>query len=121
MGSGGPGGSAFSAADRVALSALSGSELADFELVVAELTQSPGKRALAVFNVNGEVFVTDDRCTHGMAPLSDGFLEGDVIECPWHGGAFNVRTGAPAGAPCTDPIRTYRATIEDGVIVVDYR
>lgn len=81
----------------------------------------PGRRPLAVFNVDGAYLVTDDRCTHGMASLSEGFLEGDVVECPWHGGAFNVRTGAPAAPPCTEPIRVYRATVEDGVVVIDYR
>jgi nitrite reductase/ring-hydroxylating ferredoxin subunit len=32
-----------------------------------------------------------------------------------------VRTGAPAAVPCTEPIRTYRAMVEDGVVVIDYR
>jgi nitrite reductase/ring-hydroxylating ferredoxin subunit len=94
---------------------------ADVQPGTARRFTVPGRRALAVFNVGGEFFVTDDRCTHGMAPLSEGFLDGDVIECPWHGGAFNVRTGAPAAVPCTEPIRTYRATVEDGVVVIDYR
>jgi ethylbenzene dioxygenase ferredoxin subunit len=80
----------------------------------------PGRPPLAVFNVDGEIFVTDDRCTHGMASLSEGTLEGDVIECPWHGGAFNVRTGAALAFPCTESIRTYDATIEDGYVVVEY-
>ena len=49
-----------------------------------------------------------------MGSLSEGTLDGDVIECPWHGGAFYVRTGQPASAPCTDPLRVYAVTIEDG-------
>ena len=79
---------------------------------------APGRRALAVFNVGGEILITDDTCTHGMASLSEGFLDGEIIECPWHGGAFNVRTGAATALPCSDPIRTYTATVEDGFVWV---
>ena len=82
---------------------------------------APGRRALAIYNVDGEFFVTDDRCTHGMASLSEGFLDGDVIECPWHGGAFNVRTGAAAAMPCSEPIRTYPVAVEQGFVVIEYR
>jgi len=79
---------------------------------------APGRRALAVYNVGGEILVTDDICTHGMASLSEGLLEGEIIECPWHGGAFNVRTGAPAALPCTEPIRTYAVSVEEGFVWV---
>ena len=78
----------------------------------------PGRRALAVYNVGGEILVTDDTCTHGMASLSEGLLDGEVIECPWHGGAFNVRTGAAAALPCSEPLRTYAVSIEDGFVWV---
>ncbi|HXV24694.1 MAG TPA: Rieske 2Fe-2S domain-containing protein, partial [Alphaproteobacteria bacterium] len=53
---------------------------------------APGHAPFAVYNVEGEFFVTEDTCTHGMASLSEGTLDGDVIECPFHAGAFNVRT-----------------------------
>lgn len=77
---------------------------------------APGRRAVAVYNVAGEFFATDDTCTHGMASLSEGLLDGHVIECPWHGGAFDVRTGAAIAEPCTDPVRSYAVSIEDGFI-----
>ncbi|HYQ21196.1 MAG TPA: Rieske 2Fe-2S domain-containing protein, partial [Xanthobacteraceae bacterium] len=48
---------------------------------------------LAVFNVDGEFFVTDDACTHGPGSLSEGYVEGDVVECNFHNGQFNIRTG----------------------------
>ena len=53
-----------------------------------------GNHALAVYNVGGVFYATDDECTHGAANLSDGMLEDDVIECTMHFGAFNCRTGA---------------------------
>ena len=49
--------------------------------------------ALAVFNVDGEFFVTDDLCTHGPGSLSEGYIDGDVVECNFHNGQFNIRTG----------------------------
>ena len=78
-----------------------------------------GDLVLAVYNVGGEYFVTDDMCTHGPGSLSEGYLEDDEIECNFHGGRFNVRTGAVAGPPCMVPIKTYPATVENGKVVID--
>jgi nitrite reductase/ring-hydroxylating ferredoxin subunit len=75
-------------------------------------------RALAVFNVAGEFYVTDDTCTHGFASLAEGRLEGHVITCPWHGGAFDVRSGRPVAAPCTDPLPVHPCELRDGSIWV---
>lgn len=74
---------------------------------------------LAVFNVDGEYFVTDDTCTHGPGSLSEGELDGAVIECDFHNGAFNVRTGEPVAAPCMIPLKTYAARVEAGEIVIE--
>jgi len=73
---------------------------------------------LAVFNVDGEFFVTDDACTHGPGALSEGYLENDVIECNFHGGQFNVRTGAVVGPPCMIPVKTYPVIIEQGKVCI---
>ncbi len=70
-----------------------------------------GLPPIAVYNVGGAFFATDDRCTHAEASLSDGILEGHVIECPFHGGTFDVRTGEALEPPCTVPVRVYRATV----------
>src|SRR3977135_2441508 len=74
---------------------------------------------LAVFNVDGEFFVTDDTCTHGPGSLSEGYVEGDVVECNFHQGAFNIRTGAIVAPPCTIPIRTYPVVISEGAVYID--
>lgn len=78
-----------------------------------------GDLVFAIFNVEGEVFVTDDACTHGPGSLSEGCLEGDVIECNFHGGQFNVRTGAAVGSPCLIPVKIYKATVEDGNVFIE--
>ena len=74
---------------------------------------------VCVFNVEDEFFVTDDACTHGPGSLSEGCVLGDVVECNFHGGAFNIRTGAVEVPPCIDPLRTYPVKIVDGQVLID--
>jgi nitrite reductase/ring-hydroxylating ferredoxin subunit len=74
---------------------------------------------LAVFNVSGEFFVTDDLCTHGPGSLSEGYLEDDVIECNFHNGQFNIRTGEVVSPPCMVPIKTYPAMVVDGKVTIE--
>jgi nitrite reductase/ring-hydroxylating ferredoxin subunit len=78
-----------------------------------------GDLALAVFNVDGEFFVTDDMCTHGPGSLSEGYIDGDVVECNFHNGQFNIRTGEVVSPPCMVPVKTYPATVIDGRITIE--
>jgi naphthalene 1,2-dioxygenase system ferredoxin subunit len=68
---------------------------------------------IAFYEVEGEVYATDNVCTHGAARMSDGFLEGREIECPLHQGRFDVCTGKALCAPLTDDIKTYPVRIVD--------
>jgi nitrite reductase/ring-hydroxylating ferredoxin subunit len=74
---------------------------------------------LAVYNVDGSFYVTDDHCTHGPGSLSEGFLDGEIIECNFHQGCFNVRTGEVVAPPCTVPIKTYKTVVEEGTLYVE--
>ena len=74
--------------------------------------------AVAVFNLDGEYFVTDDACTHGPGSLSDGEIEGEHIICDFHQGSFDIRTGEPTGAPCTIPIKVYKTRLVDDSVVI---
>jgi nitrite reductase/ring-hydroxylating ferredoxin subunit len=78
-----------------------------------------GDLALAVFNVDGEFYVTDDACTHGPGLLSEGFIEDDVVECNFHNGQFNIKTGEVVSPPCMIPIKTYRTTVENGRVFIE--
>jgi len=91
------------------------SEVADNSVKSFEV----GNNVLAVYNIGGEFFVTDNECTHGAASLADGILEDDIIECTLHFGAFNVKTGAAVQAPCFTPLRTYKVMVQDGHVMVD--
>ena len=79
-----------------------------------------GELTLAVFNLDGEFCVTDDACTHGPGSLSEGCIEGDVVECDFHNGAFNIRTGEVVKPPCMVPVKTYRTRVDsDGFVSID--
>ena len=85
----------------------------------AGIPVAPGGRDIALFSVDGEVFATDNLCTHGNARLCDGFVEGHEIECPFHQGRFDLRSGAPTVAPCTEAIKTWPVKIEAGRVLLD--
>lgn len=78
-----------------------------------------GDSQVAIYNVKGTYYATDNICTHGFASLSDGYLEDDEVECPLHGGRFKVTDGSPALEPADCPLKTYRVRInEDDVEVL---
>jgi nitrite reductase/ring-hydroxylating ferredoxin subunit len=74
---------------------------------------------LAVFNIDGEFYVTDDQCTHGPGSLSEGYIDGDVVECNFHQGQFNIRTGEVVLPPCFVPVKIYPAVVRDGKVVIE--
>ena len=74
---------------------------------------------LAVFNVDGEFFVTDDACTHGPGSLSEGEIDGEVVECNFHNGAFHIPSGRVEAPPCMVPLRTYSVQVVDGTVFIE--
>ena len=62
---------------------------------------------VALYELDGEVFATDDICTHAYAKLSDGWLDRGEIECPLHAGRFDVKSGKATAPPCTDDLKIY--------------
>ena len=76
----------------------------------------PDGDELAVYNVGGEYYATENFCPHKGALLSEGALCGHVIECWWHGWQFDVRSGECLTV--NERIRTYQVLVEDGVIKI---
>jgi len=74
---------------------------------------------LAVFNLDGDFCVTDDHCTHGPGSLSEGFIDGDCVECNFHQGVFNIRTGEVVQPPCIVPVKTYAVSVANGAVWID--
>ena len=77
--------------------------LGDGDMLAADV----GKLQVALYNVDGEIYATDNVCSHAFALLTDGWLDGDVIECPLHAGRFEVKTGKGLGPPIPCDIKTY--------------
>ena len=78
-----------------------------------------GNLSLAVFNLDGEHYVMDDLCTHGPGSLSEGYIDGDVVECNFHNGQFNIKTGEVVAPPCMVPIKTYKTVVENGRVIIE--
>ena len=77
-----------------------------------------GGHDLALYEVSGAVYATDNLCTHAQAYLTDGTLEGDIVECPLHGGRFSVRSGAGLGPPIPCDLKTYPVRVVDEEIQI---
>jgi nitrite reductase/ring-hydroxylating ferredoxin subunit len=78
-----------------------------------------GDTSYAVFQVVDDYFVTEDQCSHGPGQLSEGYVEDYQVECPFHGGRFDLRTGAPTEPPCIKPIRVWTPVVVNGSICIE--
>ena len=99
-----------SSSDKVIVPLCATADVGPGDIVQAEL---PGGHKLAVYNIDGSFYITDDTCSHGEASLAeDGMLEGDEVECSFHFGRFKVKTGEACAMPCTKPLRTWPVLID---------
>jgi len=90
------------------------SDLAEGEVIGVEVAG----RSIALYDADGNLFATENICTHAYACLSDGWLDGEVIECPLHAARFDVRSGKVLDPPATEDLKTYPVRIVDGEIQV---
>lgn len=75
-------------------------------------------KQIILANVAGNVWACDNICTHAGAPLSEGELDQDQVECPLHGSLFNVVTGEVIGPPAVEGLQLFQVTIEGPDILV---
>lgn len=75
-------------------------------------------REIAIYDLDGTLYATDDICTHAYAKLSDGWLDRDEIECPLHAGRFDPKTGKATAPPCTEDLKTYPVRVAGAAIEV---
>jgi len=78
-----------------------------------------GSAPVCLVNVDGTVLAVHDVCTHALASLSGGWVEGDRIECPRHGAAFSLRTGEALTPPASRALPTFGVEVRDGRVLVD--
>ena len=96
--------------------AVDGGRVDDLAVGSCKTIELPEGRELALYNVNGEFFATENFCPHKGAPLSSGTLCDHTIECDWHGWQFDVRTGECLTV--TEKLKTYEVVVEGGAIKV---
>ena len=75
-------------------------------------------KEVAIINLGGEYYAMDDICSHAYASMSDGYIEGDCIECPLHGAQFNIKTGKAETPPATVDLATYEVNVDGDSILV---
>ena len=89
-------------------------DLAEGEVIGVEVAG----RSIALYDADGSLFATDNICTHAYAHLSDGWLDGEVIECPLHAARFDIRSGKVLDPPATEDLKTYPVRVVDDEIQV---
>jgi 3-phenylpropionate/trans-cinnamate dioxygenase ferredoxin subunit len=92
-------------------------ELRDGELIPVEIDGTP----VVLVRHAGEFFAVQNNCSHQDFPLSEaGFDPRDeVLVCAWHGGCFDIRTGAAVIPPATDPVETFPVRVtSDGWVEI---
>lgn len=92
------------------------SDLAQDEPMRVEIGGTP---IAVVRDSNDEVHAIGDTCTHGDISLSEGFVEGDTLECWAHGSAFSLRTGKPLNLPAYEPVPVYVVQIDGDDVLID--
>ncbi len=94
---------------------------------VADLSECPpgtlldveaGRESIVLANIDGDLYALENRCSHQDLPLSDGELDGDRLECLYHGARFDVCTGRAVGLPAIKPVETYNVRIRGQEIFV---
>ena len=78
-----------------------------------------GDQQIAIFNLDGTFYATDDVCTYAYASLSEGYIEDGCVECPLHAGLFDIKTGKAKGVPVVEDIKTFPVRVEGEDIYVE--
>ena len=80
-----------------------------------------GSIAVGVYNLDGEYYAIEDRCSHDDGPLAEGDFDAEdaVVVCPRHGSRFDIRTGRPLTLPAYQPVDIFAVVVDDGWVKVD--
>ena len=80
-----------------------------------------GELTIGVYNLDGELYALEDRCSHDDGPLCEGDFDAErgIVICPRHGANFDIRTGQALTLPAYIPVETFPVRVDDGMIKVD--
>ena len=90
------------------------SEIPQGDMMLVEV----GGERILLSNLDGDICAISEVCSHALAYLSDGWIEGDSVECPIHGSKFNLKTGAVSSPPATEDLPTYQVRLEGDDILI---
>jgi naphthalene 1,2-dioxygenase system ferredoxin subunit len=79
----------------------------------AGIAVTPEGCDIAIFKMHDGAYAIDNICTHGHARLCDGFVDGHMVECPFHQAMFDVRDGSVNCGPATEPVKSWPVKIEN--------
>ena len=79
-----------------------------------------GQISVGVYNLGGELYAIEDRCSHDDGPLAEGDFdpEDGYAVCPRHGARIDIRTGKALSLPAVFPVETFPVVVEDGIVKV---
>jgi 3-phenylpropionate/trans-cinnamate dioxygenase ferredoxin subunit len=79
-----------------------------------------GSLAVGVYNLNGEFYALEDRCSHDDGPLCEGDFDAEegVAICPRHGANIDIRSGRALTLPAVEPVNTFPVRVVDGIVKV---
>ena len=90
------------------------SDLPEGEMTLVEV----GGERILLSNVDGDFYAIGEVCTHAEGPLSEGYIEGEEVECPWHSSRFNLKTGENTDPPADEPVIRYVVRVDGEDILV---
>jgi 3-phenylpropionate/trans-cinnamate dioxygenase ferredoxin subunit len=93
--------------------------VADLEQDMPLRVEPGGVPITVIKDGEGIIHAIGDTCTHGEISLSEGFVEGDTVECWAHGSAFSLLTGRPQNLPAYEPVPVYVVQIDGDDVLID--
>ncbi|MBI1953491.1 MAG: non-heme iron oxygenase ferredoxin subunit [Candidatus Omnitrophica bacterium] len=79
----------------------------------------PEGKMIALFNLGGSFYAIDNSCTHVGGPLAEGAVDGEAVECPWHGARFNIKSGDVLSAPAGENVLSYKVRVSGSDIEIE--
>jgi nitrite reductase (NADH) small subunit len=77
-----------------------------------------GDKIVCVANVNGAISAMDNICLHRGGPIGQGVIEKGKVVCPWHGWAWDPKTGEAAHNPSAR-VAVYPLKIENDEVLIE--
>ena len=90
------------------------SDLSDGEIMLFEV----GDERIALSRIGGSFYAIAEVCTHAGGPLSEGRVDGEEVECPWHGSRFNLKTGDVTSPPAGVAVARYAVRLDGDDVLV---